>query len=64
MEYGRREARHEDLERRIQVVYTKAYGRYGAPRIATDIRAEGYPVLANTVSKYMKRDWFTQQIVP
>ncbi len=53
--YGRRETKRDELERRIRSVYAKAYGRYGAPRIAADIRAEGYQVSANTVSKYMKR---------
>ena len=53
--YGRREGRREDLERRIQVIYAKARGRYGAPRIAADIRSDGYRVSVNTVSKYMRR---------
>ena len=37
------------------MIYAKAYGRYGAPRIAADIRAEGYQISVNTVSKDMKR---------
>lgn len=52
---SRREQKREELERRIQVVYAAAKGRYGAPRIAAEIKADGYPVSGNTVSKYMKR---------
>jgi transposase InsO family protein len=37
------------------VAYAAAKGCYGAPRIAAEIRADGYKVSANTVSKYMKR---------
>lgn len=51
----RREQKREDLERRIQSVYAAANGRYGAPRIAAEIKASGYAVSTHTVSKYMKR---------
>jgi len=53
--YSRREQKREALELRIQEVYAAAKGRYGAPRIAAEIKSQGYPVSANTVSKYMKR---------
>jgi len=52
---GKREQKREDLERRIQVVYAAAKGCYGAPRIAAEIKSDGYSVSAQTVAKYMKR---------
>jgi len=52
---SRRELKREVLECRIQVVYAAAKGRYGAPRIAAEIKASGYAVSGNTVAKYMKR---------
>ncbi|MDR2010922.1 MAG: IS3 family transposase [Bacteroidales bacterium] len=53
--YSIRERKREELEQRIQIVYAAAKGCYGSPRIAAEIKANGYPVSANTVSKYMKR---------
>ena len=53
--YSRREQKREELERRIQVVCAASKGRYGAPRIAAEIKADGYPVSTHTISKYMKR---------
>jgi len=53
--YSRREQKREELERRIQVISAAAKGRYGAPRIAAEIKADGYPVSTHTISKYMKR---------
>jgi transposase InsO family protein len=50
-----RKRKREELEQRIQIVYATAKGRYGSPRIAAEIKANGYTVSANTVSKYMKR---------
>ena len=53
--YSIREHKREALECRIQQVYAVSKGRYGSPRIASGITANGYKVSANTVSKYMKR---------
>ncbi len=54
-DYRKGIARRDDLERRIRSIYARSKGSYGAPRIAADIRADGYQVSANTISKYMKR---------
>lgn len=51
---SRREQKRAELEHRIQVAYAAAQGRYGAPRLAAEIKADGYPVSANTVYKYMR----------
>ena len=53
--YSLRERKREELEWRIQQVYAQSKGRYGSPRIAVEISANGYTVSANTVCKYMKR---------
>ncbi len=52
---SKREQKREYLEHRIQELYAAAKGRYGAPRIAAEIKASGYAVSGNTVAKYMKR---------
>jgi len=50
-----REQRRERLERDIREAYSTAKGRYGAPRIAVELRAQDVFVSVNTVSRYMKR---------
>lgn len=50
-----REHRREALEKDIRTAYSKAKGRYGAPRLAVDLQKQGIAVSANTVSRYMKR---------
>jgi transposase InsO family protein len=52
---GIRERRREALEHRIQQVYAMAKGRYGSPRVAAEIRANGYQVSTQTIAKYMKQ---------
>ena len=52
---SKREEKRLEIETKIQQVYAMAKGRYGAPRIAAEIRSGGYAISTHTVSKYMTR---------
>jgi putative transposase len=48
-----RQVRRAELAERIRELFDASGGTYGSPRIALDLRAEGWQVSVNTVAKLM-----------
>lgn len=48
-----RQRRRDDLADRIAKIFAESGGTYGSPRVALDLRAEGWRVSVNTVAQVM-----------
>jgi putative transposase len=49
-----RRQRHEQLVQQVRLSYLRSHGRYGAPKIATDLKRRGVAVCLNTVAKILR----------
>jgi transposase InsO family protein len=56
-----REARHQQLAEQVRLSFVRSRLRYGAPRIAADLRSRGIAVCVNTVAQIMRENGLSAQ---